>query len=604
MLQTVKDAASSLKALFVFLRSFAPGFQLILGMLALGVAILAGSYWLPAQDTMVRTLLRSLAYDGASKDYKALEAAILSSIDDEGRDTRGQRRSDDFDRQLKKVAEHLKQSAPCPAAPAEPTPGGAHAPTDVSADQLRLNIDGGDDLQAWQQFLMRGGQAPEPDVFLFVPGLFLHKDDGSNSIRQADLAELLGKDQRIRCDISGALNLRAALSDFVGIKIWDGGEGSIVQSYFITTAGVTLLKQAGVADQQAHYKKQFDGSTFFLGRPYFLATLKDRLKRRKDAGVGIDYSTQPYIDMGTNGAVRTHCAGFVKKDTPGTSDAVLCVDEALPEAQERIRGMLEKELAATVVEVHCYKTNRGCTDRAVSDELRELKADEDRRLLGAIYVYPEVKEGRLTFTVPIQTTRLSVLTPPEKHPTLDTVVVLLKATVDLKGWRDNRLFVGGAFFASVILFLATVFNLLFVYWKRKRESDQLLRNLDHVMSCIDEPYVRVDPDDKIQTANRAFKDFLGRDSVEDTDLRRYLHPESKQEYEAQKSKREHGLYSSYPLTFETKSGHVKIEMHGLPLPVPKEFKKRVPDRFGILTVPKDTQAGDKTPAPAARKRVK
>jgi hypothetical protein len=609
LIATAEKSFKWIQSVFQWLRSFVPGVQLLFGIVALGVGLICGFNYYATQDTLVQTFLSALAQpvEPSKQEYKALEAVIHSALVtnydyQQADDSKAPKIDGALDNAFSKLCDRLATNQRAfivsrsddnnLKAPPQPSPILPYPLVEL----LKVNSNKRDQ-RIWHQFLSldvnRGTDAVTPSgidlqsfqkVFLFVPGITLRKDSGAAPILQENLNDVLRKDMALRQDIAGALDVADLIPLFDGKTIWhDGRALEVVQSYYITQMGVALLRQVSAgSNQQQHYITQLYGDTFLPDKPYFWKAIKSRYEesskqRNNPENRKFNHISAPYIDLGINGPIRTYCWGFVGKDTIRTSDSAFCLDVALPNAKEAIKEKLEKTLSAHIEEVNCFP-NR-CGDGDPDDPLTKYLTSNPQgpeKLFGAIHVFPKEENGRIIFTVPIR-----------KFIGDNAPVKLLKSSIDLEGLQQTRMLLGLISVGSLMVFFTIVMTLFLVYWERKKESMKLLENLDGAMLHISDPYVRVDPDDIIRKANRAFKDFLEREDVDGTDIKEYLEPLSKVRYEDQKVKRERGEHSIYEVTFVgaiTRKHKVRIA-HGVPLPVPKEFQKRVPDRFGILTPP-------------------
>src|SRR6185437_934456 len=164
-------------------------------------------------------------------------------------------------------------------------------------------------------------------------------------------------------------------------------------------------------------------------RPYFWNAISARQKRqqagRPRSDFRWDYATNAYIDLGTNGPIKTYCWGFTGADLPGGPDSVLCVDIALSNAASVIKNNLER-VNAKVESVQCDLESSSCLYRNGEPDVNLTYAAQSAKarsgqleVFGGIYV---ISAQPIAFTVPIYTYM------DKSNPQL----MLFECTLDLK----------------------------------------------------------------------------------------------------------------------------------------------------------------------------
>jgi hypothetical protein len=187
-----------------------------------------------------------------------------------------------------------------------------------------------------------------------------------------------------------------------------------VQTYFISESGVIFLRTPSADEKIMSYPRKFPRYTLFMDRPYFWGAVDPKLgSSGKDNGP-FNYQTDPYIDLGGNGVVKTYSR---KIELPNNRVGVICIDVKFPSDSVK---EIERRLKALGANVQSFYWITSASGRAgkegnvpdgfewVETQLR-LQEEEESRLLGAIAFesdYPQQrKDGIIRFSIPIESTQ-------------------------------------------------------------------------------------------------------------------------------------------------------------------------------------------------------
>jgi hypothetical protein len=187
-------------------------------------------------------------------------------------------------------------------------------------------------------------------------------------------------------------------------------------------------------------------------------------------------------------------------------------------------------------------------------------------VFGGIYV---LSSQPIIFTVPLQTYL------DKDKPQLS----LIECKLDLKknqARNTTLILVSIAGFGLALLTLSRLFGR---YLTGPSLLNVTIRNIDYVMGASVNPYVRVDPDDRIEKFNQGFKDIVGDVEIGE-DLKKFLEWDNSHEYDAQKPHRIDDRPSRYKMTF---IGGKSFKAYGAAIPGPVISGRRLPHTFAILT---------------------
>ncbi len=408
------------------------------------------------------------------------------------------------------------------------------------------------------------------------------------------------------------------------------------QAYLIFQSGVARLCESNIAtswqDQQDYYSSQFSAATFLPDRPYFAETLAAQNVSAnptdQDTFGTLFHPTEPYIDLGGNGVVRSFCrpvpVGLGVKFRSAVhgvngsrdmnlrlyqSDAILCLDF-------RVEPNIENTLLAKIrrfggtAAVFVCKSNlcvKDTTESAtpdmslgyrllslfypeaslttddvehISDKFANLSDNSNRsQMTGRVGVDPAPHSGTaVLFSFPLGRSRI------------------FAGKLDLRTYQTMSSFWISAFgVSSACTFLIAVI-ILVGYGLKIKEQERAFEAVDTVMSDVPAPYVRVDECGKFLKVNDAFARQVGFDSAQTamailsrTKYEELLSDEvSKTVYHKIKEERRSGEpYRSYTVCIWAGGGVGKLptkefEVHGWDVPTPRASRQKIGQSFGIL----------------------
>lgn len=383
------------------------------------------------------------------------------------------------------------------------------------------------------------------------------------------------------------------------------------QAYLIFRSGVTRLcessKRTEWQEQRMYYANKFTTNTLLQRRPYFEPTVRN-------AGSTFFYATEPYIDLGGNGAVKTFChyLPVSKKDqaTRNTykTDTVICFDFPLStDLQKEIRSQLSW-FGGIATEFSCE--NAQCTSVAGESGLPHAFSSMFLRVffpateftsreindINTLYQGSRSFSGESAFFGDV--TNLNV----DKKPGIIEFILPLGGThvlavkVDIRSFEWWRTLWISLTAVSVALTFILAVLILADYGLKFKEQERAFAAVDTVMSDVPSPYARLDEDGKFLKVNDAFANLQGyRSAAEATpELKKYEYMDflydqaSKDEYLAVRKERlEKKTYRSYLVQLWTGGQPGKglpkwIRVHGWNVPTPHTPRNKLGESFGIL----------------------
>jgi hypothetical protein len=378
----------------------------------------------------------------------------------------------------------------------------------------------------------------------------------------------------------------------------------IVQAYFISESGVILLRHF---PNNESYEQDFPTNTLFNDRLYFWGAIDIPGFRNYKTGKGpLDYATDPYVDLGGNGVVKTLSQ---RVDLPNNRNGVICVDVALPEPEKEIQIRLralgaDVEQRTVTLEKSPVATSETSAKKPKVTFSRELPEDfgwvktelesehkPNSRITGAIAFESDGKDSStppnddevVRFTVPMGNARGGA----------DTKLLLV--TFDFRASRNwIRAYSAGFALGTglFLLFAATV--AVRVSWL-DRQMKRVLQNMSKVMYNAATPFVWLDENNRFVEVNISFLHAVGCDNVHELKalaetFKELLTAESRPDYEEILAQSARGLETpAYNIVIKTRDNRkVVVRVHGERIPYENLAlgKKRAAHRFGVfLTQP-------------------
>lgn len=551
------------------LQSVAPLGKVALALIGLALAAYFGIEWTKSSSAISRLMNITLTgqVETSGQPYKGLEAFLLSQL-------RPQSMSSSEDtlhafNEIKVAFTRLLQGS-----------------ASIGSQQIRLVIypSRGGTPPVRDQYITNGPQ----NFFLFVPGIVFPHPFGRDLTIQ-DLHATENSSDQLKRDIALANSIGPLLSKLDGNTI---GEDRILQSYFIAETGVTVLRNNQRMEQHNFYTGQFKSSRFFPERPYFWGAFESTT-----AIHGFDYMSDPYVDLGGNGLVETHCDRLSSPEENAPA-YVLCVDTAVSQGvvttmRDRIRQLGgESQLIDCQASPDTHKCSpanpskpqKEGLDWLVSDLQDAAQRNDYSSVFGQIILSRTSlipNANALEFTVPVHVT----LSEDEKSRD----AMMLWAVIDLnqlrKSLRNKATLTG----FGIALFLVTIVNLFQDYKSGVRAPKELMARVARVMEEAPTPFAWFDDKNQFVKANDSFIRFLEFDNFQDLveDRRTFRHiltDASQRLYDGILKRSKQGEeIGSYDITVITKTGkQYLVTAHGERVPIPGLYWKTLPFRFGVF----------------------
>lgn len=450
--------------------------------------------------------------------------------------------------------------------------------------------------------------AGDKDFFLFLPVTALRRN-GMNYVPLDEthtkaLKEALTHNPDIVLDLILAAQL---VSHMKGLDLQQIEKRPVIQAYFITESGLMLIRSNGKSDQRSFYEKLFQKHYNFTDRSYFweaVSELKKRPPEERPPAYQLDYVSEPYIDLGGHGLVRTYSKAF---KLPNRRYGVLCLDAR----EDRLRDAVESRLAAlqpddstktyeqatlNINEEGDVRQNLKKEFQWFADRLGREKANQ-AGLLGRIVSEDSPSDQILRYTIPWKTTMLA-----DKSRDVDVMLV----SIDLnrfwskQNWRIVYMCMG------LMVFLAVTLNFFQDYLLLKNQISELAKTVDRVMTYATNPYVRLNSDNEFEEVNDSFLQLLGYDSKHDLvnestsskrTFRSLLDSESERQYKQILKSASAGPATEYSINLSKKGdrGKVRVLVYGETIDFPEIRKEKYPHRFGIVLSARDVhEDGEET----------
>lgn len=422
-------------------------------------------------------------------------------------------------------------------------------------------------------------------AFLMVPAISLRQTEvGPNGLK-GQLREGLRHNSEILFDFYIASQIQPELDN---LGVLPHQPFKIVQAYFISESGVILLRKL---PDSSSYEDTFPNNTLFMDRLYFWGAINPgEFRQTKNNQGPLDYETEPYIDLGGNGVVKTNSK---RVELPNGRTGVICVDVVLPNTQEQIVHRLN-ELGGIVTVGRYIETpgnaegpSKVTLEAAAGDSgfdwVKNLSTTPSSRITGAIAFEedfsPPSEPDVVRFTVPMGS----------NSPKGATVTNLLLVTFYFQNNKQGISLYTTGLVMGIGFFIFVMGNLLLQHFFLTKEMNQVLINMSQVMDYATTPFVWLDENNEFKAANLSFLNTVGYDNINDLKnhaprFKDLVAPESLPTYEEILALSGKGEPTpEYWIKIVT-AKHKKISVlaHGERIPYPTLGRKREPHRFGVL----------------------
>lgn len=596
IISSVKIPTNNLEILQLIhklLRTLSPFIQILMALIGLGIAGYYGSKLTDrfnnSQENVARALEARLVTTAYA--HRGVTAFLLADIDKTLSTMNG------YGPELEKVFNEVSK-----AISKSPKDLENFDPKNADSLHLMVNVDSAstseselDLIPNWKKAITNSEQDMDT-MFLMVPAISLRRvnpvyDSKTKTnhvnlvyepLRSKNLTEVLKYNPEVAFDLMIASDIKSC---FMNLNQILAQSLDPVQTYFISESGVILLQKSFAKSK--FYSRKFPRYTLFMDRTYFWGAIDPQPGEKNRDNAPFDYQTDPYIDLGGNGVVKTYSK---KVELPNHRVGVICVDVHLPEGSvNEIKHRLNV-LGANVQDFH-WETRPGTYGNKVEEippgfgwVENRLKAqyDEQSRLLGAIAFesdYDSQKKEVIRFTVPVGSDEFD-----EKR-----ITHLLLVSFDFARIRRSILLDSLGFLFGIGLLVLVTWNVFYDYNKLKREMNKVLENMSQVMYEAATPFVWLNEKNQFHKVNLSFLEVVG--CKNDKELKEHaptfrdlVTGETQPQYDeilAQSAKGE--KTGQYEIDIIKKNGEVKhIVAHGERIPYPTFWRRGLPHRFGVI----------------------
>jgi hypothetical protein len=450
----------------------------------------------------------------------------------------------------------------------------------------KSNVPSNDEDRTWTQIIYsKHMEKLGRPAFLMVPAISLRQTEvGPNGLK-GHLREDLRHNPEILFDFYIASQIQKELDDLGTLP---HQPLKIVQAYFISESGVILLRQL---PNSRSYEETFPNNTLFMDRLYFWGAINPVEFRQDKNNLGpLDYETEPYIDLGGNGVVKTNSK---RVELPNRRTGVICVDVVLPNTQDQIINRLQEldGIVATGQYVESSVNSDGKSNVRLEASAADsgfdwvnLTTTPSSRITGAIAFEEDFRllsdPNVVRFTVPMGGNARNG----------ETVTNLLLVTFYFPSNKKWISFYTAGLVVGIGFFIFVMGNIIFQITDLTKKMNQVLVNMSEVMYYATTPFVWLNENNEFEEANVSFLNMVECDTK--TDLKNHaprfkdlVAPESLPIYEEKlaRSAKDHPT-PMYWIEIVTAKKHKKISVlaHGERIPYPTLGRKRAPHRFGVF----------------------
>lgn len=457
-------------------------------------------------------------------------------------------------------------------------------------DKLRLKIYSKDPnipIKPMNQSIIGGNEF----FYVFLPAMSLTRSPIKYSqLNDENLTQVLEENPDALQDLTMALNFIELMQTLNKATV---NSKNLVQTYFITESGLILIMSPRSINQQSFYNKKFETHYNFPDRSYFWDAVN---KTQGDKNAPFDYASEPYVDLGGHGLVKTFSKAL---ELPNQRIGVLCFDIQIGNLETVVKERIAALGGSTGT--FFWSDSGGIENEAQLPEtfksefawFKDNVNNSRSGLLGRIAYQGDFQrdysgEDKIVrFTIPLST---EVNGENRK-------VNLLWVRIDLgEFWRkqDMRLFVGTLAAGFGIFFFAfSVYNVYDNYKLLKKGFREFSDNLDRVMSDANTPYIRVNQENEFIFVNKKFLDLLGYKTLQalkyegvgyPRTFMSILTPDSQKMYteilkESEKGEKT-GIYKATLIRADNTT--IEVQAHGEKIAFPSITEQKFPNRFGII----------------------
>ncbi len=446
--------------------------------------------------------------------------------------------------------------------------------------------------------------AGDKSFFLFLPAMGLHRkyEAQYKQLTTEDkrlLADTLTNNPDILSDLYLAKSVKEAMIEKKAQRI---GEQSVVQCYFITESNLIVIISPKEPSQQTFYEGLFPTTHNFTDRPYFSKAITNAKKGLSKNG--FDYVSEPYIDLGGHGLVKTYSKAF---ELANRRHGVLCFDVDMGPV---LQGQVMERLEVLEADYGWFYYHDGKT-REMEFEWPSAQTSEDsarhKRVESEFqwFVTEIEKEGPSAYLG-------GIASPPDQSAKSNGMLkyviawsAQVRADEDYRRvhvmwikvdpnhfWRHQN----WRFALACIglgIFLAVMLNFIQDYHLLKKEISVFAEKVDRVMIRANNPYVRVNSENEFVFVNKKFLELLGYNNQDELEhagvgtkrtFRSILTEESQRHYDEVLRSSIRGRYTdAYAITMIRQDrSRIRAFVHGERIVFPALRRKKYPHRFGIV----------------------
>jgi hypothetical protein len=562
-----------------------PTLQVLLALIGLCVAIYFGRELSNRLNNNQENVARALGASLVSTAYphRGVTAFLLAELDQTLPPDKTYSREltttlADIDTSLKTFTEHLGNFNP-----EQVVKSLNLTVSDIDADSKSESDSASD--PAWKKSVM---STDTKNGFVMVPAISLRRGKlGENPLNAKNLTDVLSYNPEILSDLQVASVLDKPFRKFDSVTVQSL---SVVQTYFISESGVIYLQASPTTGTNTSYPRKFPRYTLFMDRPYFWGAVDpNSAPKGKAEDSPFDYQTEPYIDLGGHGIVKTYSK---KVDLPNHRVGVICVDVTLPSDSVKDIEQRLKVLGANVKDFVWitgpgeYSGKEGDTPEGFEWVERQLKlqGQEQSRILGAVAFesdyHKQNKGDVIRFTLPIGS---------EESGDGRTKTKLLLVSFDFAGISKAIFIDSLGFLLGISLLVLVSWNVFYDYSVLKREMNKVLENMSEVMHEAATPFVWLDEKNEFHKVNLSFLRVVGCNN--DMDLKQHaptfrdlVTGETQPIYDGILAQSARGEKTGkYEIDIINKHDEVlHVSVHGERIPYPTFWRRGLPHRFGVF----------------------
>jgi PAS domain-containing protein len=431
----------------------------------------------------------------------------------------------------------------------------------------------------------------EPSAFLFQPSFLLQPVHplAGNHWTDGALHRALPANPQI------GLALGAALAATATLKALDseGIDGlPIDQSYFMSDIGTVMIRRNSLGRLDSTYLTSFRPSRFFAERPYFWRAV-DGTQRSGS----FDYVTEPYIDHGGLGAVRTYVKVL---KLPNGRRAIIGMDCSIPNGEKAIIDKLRR-IAPPVDQL---RSRRPRIVIATKDRGHLRFAAEDGSVPAWLSDMSDIFSGTTAEVTgqitsdhdhgnPANPDVFQFAIPVGKDPAsggMSTRIVLAEVNLD----QMRNLWLPGILCVVMSLLFGAMLHFFYhQHVVQRREQERVLNKVASIMRDAPTPFCWLNEHNEFIYANARLIELLGYRSLADLQehptgfrrtFREMLDLQDQAAYDALLRRSAHELPTDrYTVRVRTNNNaYFRVDVHGERMPFGGVWRNEGPHRFGVF----------------------